>query len=292
MIVATALFAAMGACVKLASADYGTFEIVSYRAGVGVLTIGVWALWTGRTLKTQHRRDHALRASVGVTSLALWFYAIGHLPLPTAMTLNYTSPLFIAAIAVGAAALGHSHRVDLRLLATIGIGFLGVLIMLQPSMTSSQTVPAAIGLLSGAISALAYMMVRRLGQLGEPEWRTVFYFSLAGLLVGVLGTSLFGTAHQPDGRGLLLLTSVGVLATLAQLAMTRAFGRGKTMLSASLQYLGIVHSSLIGLVFFDDHPPLSSYLGIAMIVGGGVIATTLTARQPARRDAPQGATPA
>jgi S-adenosylmethionine uptake transporter len=130
------------------------------------------------------------------------------------------------------------------------------------------------------LSAIAYWYVRRLGQLGEPEWRTVFYFALAGTVLGLGGTLLLGfSAHTP--RGIALLFGVGITATLAQLAMTRAYAYGHTLVVANLQFAAVVMATLLGIVVFGDHIPLLGWLGIAVIIASGVMSTVLIARHRA-----------
>src|SRR4051812_44275903 len=96
MVFASFLFASMGVCVKLASAHYGTGEIVLYRSLIGVLILGVHAVRQGGTLRTSVPAMHLWRSLSGVTALCLWFYAIGKLPIATAVTLNYSSSVWMA----------------------------------------------------------------------------------------------------------------------------------------------------------------------------------------------------
>lgn len=122
--------------------------------------------------------------------------------------------------------------------------------------------------------------MRELGQLGEPEWRTVFYFSLTGMLLGLAGSLVTGfTTHTWEG-GVLLL-GVGVSALLAQLAMTRAYGSVHTLLVANLQYSAIVFASILGVALFGDRIPVIGWIGIAVIIASGVAASTFTARRRA-----------
>ena len=131
-----------------------------------------------------------------------------------------------------------------------------------------------IGLVSGMFTALAYVEVRQLGQLGEPEGRIVFYFSGVGLVCGLVWMLITGVStHTWYGAGLLL--AIGILATLGQTSMTRAYKRGNTLLTANLQYAGIVFSSLWGILVWNDKLNWISWLGMALIVASG-IATTLT----------------
>ena len=137
-------------------------------------------------------------------------------------------------------------------------------------------------------TALAYVEVRQLGQLGEPEGRIVFYFSAVGLVCGLVWMLFTGVSpHTWHSAGLLL--AIGILATLGQTSMTRAYKRGNTLLTANLQYAGIVFSSLWGILVWSDKLNWISWLGMALIVASG-IATTLT-RARATDKHPTPATP-
>jgi S-adenosylmethionine uptake transporter len=279
MLVASLLFAIMGGCVKLAAAQYGIAEIVLYRSLIGCVALGAFARWQGLSLATPVPWMHLRRGAAGTVALSLWFFATTLLPLGTAMTLNYASSLYVAALVV-VAAIGAGRRVHWPLAATVLIGFGGVLMVLQPSINPDQAVAGLAGLASGLLSAVAYWHVKELGKRGEPEWRTVFWFTLTGLLLGLAGSLLSGfSAHTT--RGVALLLAIGVTATLAQLAMTRAYGAGRTLLTANLQYSAIVFATLIGVVFFADRIPLIGWIGIATIIGSGVLATLITARAAA-----------
>lgn len=276
MLVASLLFAIMGACVKLAAAQYSIAEIVLYRSLLGCLGLALFVRARGLTLATRVPWMHLRRGAVGTISLSLWFFATTLLPLGTAMTLNYASSLYLAAFVVFAAMLA-GRRVNWALATTVLIGFGGVIMVLQPSINPEQAVAGIAGLASGVLSAAAYWHVKELGKLGEPEWRTVFYFTLAGVVLGLLGALLTGfSSHTP--LGIALLVAIGLTATLAQLAMTRAYGAGRTLLTANLQYSAIVFASLLGVLMFADHIPLIGWLGIATIIGSGVLATLFTAR--------------
>src|SRR2546427_250937 len=80
------------------------------------------------------------------------------------------------------------------------------------------------------------------GRVGDPDYRVVFYFSIGGVVAGAALATIGGNWHAHTLHGLALLLSVGVLATVAQLMMTRAYGTGRTLVNASLQYLGIAYS--------------------------------------------------
>lgn len=281
MLFAAFSFSLMGVGVKLASETYTTGEIVFYRSVIGVAIMWLLLSSGGHSIRTPHMATHIKRSVFGVTALLLWFTSITLLPLATAMTLNYMSPVWIALIlGAGAALAGNGAGADRKLIVAILMSFGGVICLLQPSVGKDQLTGGMIGLISGVFTALAYVEVRQLGQLGEPEGRIVFYFSLVGAVVGLAWMLYSGvTPHTWRGAGLLL--AIGVLATLGQTSMTRAYKRGNTLLTANLQYAGIVFSSLWGMLIWSDRLNWLSWAGMALIVGSGIATTLTRARETA-----------
>jgi len=275
MLFAAFSFSLMGVGVKLASEFYTTGEIVFYRSLIGVTIMWIMLASQGISVRTPHMVTHIKRSLFGVTALLLWFTSITLLPLATAMTLNYMSPVWIALILGASAALaGTAGAADKKLIGAILLSFAGVICLLQPSVGKDQLTGGMIGLISGMFTALAYVEVRQLGQLGEPEGRIVFYFSAVGLVCGLVWM-LYSGMSPLTWHGVGLLLAIGILATLGQTTMTRAYKRGNTLLTANLQYAGIVFSSLWGTMVWDDKLNWISWLGMALIVASG-IATTLT----------------
>jgi len=123
-----------------------------------------------------------------------------------------------------------------------------------------------------------YLQITALGRSGEPEERIVFYFSIAGLVVGASWMVLRG-AHAHSARGLMLLIAIGLLATVAQVMMTRAYRIGHTLTNACLQYLAIVFTCILGVMVFDDPVTWMALAGMALIVVAGLAATVLRSRQ-------------
>lgn len=277
MVGASFLFATMGVCVKLASATYTAGEIVFYRGLVGALVITGLTRWRGGSLRTPVPAMHFWRSAVGVGSLMLWFYAIGTLPLATAMTLNYMSSVWMALFLIGGAVLLGSARVDGRLVATVLVGFAGVALVLRPTIDDRQLWHGLAGLVSGMLAALAYLQVTALGRAGEPESRIVFYFSLGSVVAGAATMGVHG-ASAHTATGLALLLAIGTLATVAQMMMTRAYAIGRTLSNASLQYLGIVFAFVYGVLLFDDPVTWMALAGMALIVAASIAATLLRAR--------------
>jgi S-adenosylmethionine uptake transporter len=282
MVGASLLFATMSVCVKLASVWYSSSELVMYRSLVGMVFIAVLCRVQGQSLKTSVPGMHAWRAFVGVASLAGWFYAITGLPLATAITLNYTSSLWMALFLIGGSVLLGGARIDQRLLVAVALGFVGVAFILRPTMEREQLWFGIIGLASGVIAALAYLQVASLGRVGEPEARIVFYFSVGGVVAG-LAMALYGEGLHPHThwQGPLLLIAIGVLATVAQLLMTRAYAVGKPLVNACLQYLGIVFSFLYGVLLFDDPVTWTAVVGMTLVILAGIGAALLRQQKAA-----------
>jgi S-adenosylmethionine uptake transporter len=281
MLLASLFFAGMGVCIKFASAHFNSFEIVAYRGVVGMVFLLVFTRTRGVSLRTAVPMMHFWRSVVGTIALTSWFVAIAALPLATAVTLNYMSSVWIAAFLLGGALLTQGrHAPILRqgpLFLTVLAGFAGVAMMLRPTLNEDQAVGALVGLLSGVFSAFAYLQVAALARAGEPESRTVFYFSVGAVIAGLLGMLFMGASPLRWPTALWLLP-IGLLAVFGQLCMTRAYARGATMVVANLQYTGIVFAALFGLTIFGDQLPLIGWLGMALIIASGILATVLRSR--------------
>jgi len=280
MVLASFFFATMAVGIKIASGSFSLFELVFYRGLVSMIFMGLILRTRGTPLATPVPLMHAWRSIIGVFSLSAWFYAIGHLPLATAMTLNYMSGVWVAAFVVGGAMLYGKSTGQGPLMATVLAGFAGVVMMLRPTLDQNQLFAGLIGLLSGLGASMAYLQVTALGKVGEPEGRTVFYFSIGTTLVGLVGAGVNGFTpwNTVTWQAAAWLIPMGVLASLGQWSMTRAFSRGSTLLVANLQYSGIVFAAFYSLLLFGDRIPLVGWAGMALIVSSGIAATVLRTR--------------
>ncbi len=280
MVLASLFFSSMSVCVKFAATHFNTFELVCYRGAIGALIMMVACHRKGISLKTPVPKMHLWRSVVGVISLAAWFYAIAYLPLATAMTLNYMSGVWVAAFLVGSTVWAGSlknARQQIPVALTVLVGFVGVVMILRPTIEQNQIFAGLVGVSSGVIAAMAYLQVAALGREGEPVERTVFYFSLGATVTGALSMLVTGTSEWVWPQAWLLLP-IGILAAMGQWCMTRAYNDGATMVVANLQYSGIVFSAFFGLFLFGDQIPFIGWAGICVIVLSGIAATALRAR--------------
>lgn len=280
MVLGAFFFSLMAVGIKYAAQSFSTMEILFYRGLVALVFMGTVLRLRRVDWRTSVPLLHVSRSAAGVFAMGTWFYAIAHLPLATAMTLNYTSSMWIAAFVVGGAVLyGNSQRQG-PLLATVLMGFVGVLMALRPTLDHTQLFAGLVGLMSGMGAALAYMQVTALAKAGEPEERIVFYFSVGTTLIGLVGMAATGITAWSDVhvRDAAWLIPIGVLASLGQWSLTRAYRQGATLVVANLQYSGIVFASLFSVTLFEDHIPPLGWLGIALIVLSGILATVLRTR--------------
>lgn len=281
MLLAALGFALMGALVKLGATKFSSSELVFYRSLFGLITVSLYLRSQKLSLATPVLFKQMSRALVGFASLVLFFYAIAHLPLATAMTLNYTSPLFLALLSPFLL----QEPLKRTLLLALIIGFIGVSLLLKPTLNSGNAMAGSLGLLSGLGAAWAYVHVKQLGQINEPDTRTVFYFTLvstvlAGLwmlmapqLHGLDGISseLLSGFHRLNWQDMPLLIGLGATATVAQLAMTRAYRTGDTLVVASLAYTTVVLASLFGVFWWGEQLSIGDCLAISLIVLSGLI---------------------
>jgi drug/metabolite transporter (DMT)-like permease len=283
MLAASLFFASMAVCVKIASAWFNPAELVFWRGLIGMAIMGLWARSRRVPLATRYLPMHAWRSLIGVLSLGAWFYALAGLPLATAMTLNYMSSVWIAAFLVGGALVTWNPRSGALparqgpLALTVLAGFAGVVLMLRPTIEQNQVFAGVVGLMSGLLSALAYMQVMALGRIGEPEVRTVFYFAAGSALAGGAAMAVTGVSPWDWGHALWLLP-MALLASLGQWCMTRAYSHGATLVVANLQYSGIVFGALYSVMLFGESMPWIGWGGMALIVASGIAATVLRAR--------------
>jgi S-adenosylmethionine uptake transporter len=276
----------MSVCIKFASDHFHTFELVFYRGVIGIFLMVAICRKQQVALRTPIPLMHVWRSVIGVSSLTAWFYAIAHLPLATAMTLNYMSGIWVAAFLVGGTlVMGRAQNMARQgpVVLTVIAGFAGVVMILRPTIEQNQLFAGVIGLLSGLGAALAYIQVAALGRLGEPEARTVLYFSIGTTLTGAVAMLFVGPSAWVWPHAWWLLP-IGLLAALGQLSMTKAYSSGATLVVANLQYSGIVFAALYGLFLFGDQIPLIGWAGMALIIASGVAATALRnrARPPAQ----------
>ncbi len=278
MLLAGASFALMGVWVKLAAQWFSSVELVFYRSVFGlVVVLGMLTLHQGPRAMARvfgpHLMLHLRRGLVGFVALATFFYSLTMLPVSVAITLNYTSPLFLTLLMP----LWLKESIRPAQYAAVALGFAGVVLLLRPWEAHGDLTAGLIGLFSGLMAGVAYVHVRALGRLQEPEWRTVFWFAAVSCAGGALFASVQGW-HSDIRPHLTLLLVLGLTATVGQLAMTRAYRRGRTAVVAAFSYSTVVFSSLLDVIIWQEDIMATAWAGMAITVVAGVWAATLNIR--------------
>ncbi|CAM3734419.1 EamA domain-containing protein [Bordetella sputigena] len=275
MLLASLMFAIMGSCVKLATEHEASLsQVVLFRGLPSVILLLAWARAGRHSIIPSSWKPHLWRNLAGVSSMWLGFYGLAHLPLATATSLSYTSPLFIAAWMLG---WGGAQRDIVRILS-VALGFLGVIAVLRPSIGHDQWLAALLGLTSGGTAAVAMMQIRELGRIGEPEWRTVLFFSCTVCITSVIGLGSEGWG-KADLQGYIALTGIGLSGLFGQLAVTRAFGLGSALLTAALQYTTIIFAAVLGMAFWRENLDNIAWAGMGLIIAAGLLSIWRTMRE-------------
>ena len=229
-------------------------------------------------MRTPYLWGHIKLSVLGTLSVALWFYAIGKMTFGTCMTLIYTTPLFMAANFTILAFM-RRERAPWVLILSILVGFTGVTVVLQPSFNQGELIPALVCLFVSFIDLLVYWQMKELGNLKEPSWRIVFYFTIFGTVFGALGAVVFdGGMHVPTGMTIVGILGMGACATLGQICTTRSYAYGNMLLSSCLGFSAIPFSALISYFLFGEAQSVVALVGMSLIIAAGMTASVSTKR--------------
>lgn len=270
-------FSTMGVFVKLGSSSFTTAELMFYRALIAILILLAIVRPNKQALLVTGpiMRRHFLRSMCGAISMMMGTYAMAHLPLPTAVTLQNTAPLFLMVMIT----LLHKTLPQRMQALSIALGFAGVILLLRPTLSSDSWFAGSMGLLAGMFTAGSMFNIRELGKFGEPEWRTVFYFLLTSTVMSGLWILFQPYAMTPlNWSNLGLVLAMGIGASIGQMTITRAYSKGKSMVVASLSYLIVAFTSFYGVLIWNDKLPPLSYVAMALIAGAGILSALRSGR--------------
>ena len=277
MLIASFTFAIMGAFAKLASEHMSSLEVVFFRNLAGVILVGI-AIWK-RPLINKGGKPWLLffRGFMGFIAVLAFFYNIAHISLGDAMTFSKASPIFTAIFAW----LFLAEKLSLKAWGAIGIGFIGILLITQPSGIGF-TKYDALGIFSGIGAALAYTSIRELKDYYDT--RTIV---LSFMGVGTVGPIilffvssyvkveeldfLLGEFVMPQGIVWFYVVSMGIFATISQLLMTKAYGETKAGIVGAVSYTNIIFSIAVGVLLGDSFPGMLTSAGIVLIIFAGIL---------------------
>ncbi len=264
---AMACMAVLAALVK-ACAERGApvLEIVFFRNAFAFIPVllYVWKTTGFGVLKTRRLGGHATRAGVGLVGMVCGFTAVSMLPLTESTALSFASPLFMTALS----ALILKEAVGAHRWGAVIVGFMGVLIMIRPDPSHMANMGAAFGLLGALGAAGAMIAIRQIART-EPGPTIVFYFTLAGMLLG-LASLPFGGWTIPDRTTLLMLVATGLIGGTGQLLLTEALRRAPVAVVAPFDYTQLVWACIIGYLVWDEIPRAATVAGALVVAASGV----------------------
>lgn len=266
-VLAAAAFALMAAGVKEASTLVRSELIVFFRSAVGLLVLLPWLLRHGSgAIRTQRLGGHLWRAAFGVCAMYAFFYALAHLHLAEAILLTYSTPLFIPFIAWA----WIQEPPPPVIFPAIALGLLGIVLIARPEAGLAMSPASAAGVLSGICAAAAMVSIRRIADT-EPAPRVVFYFSALSTLIAAV--PLTWSWSPLTVHVMALLVAIGVLATLGQLCLTRAYALAPAARIGAFTYIAVVFGGLLGWALWGERPDAASAAGMALVVACCLLAS-------------------
>ncbi len=262
MIVSCIAFASMWVLIRYASRSVHAFEIVFFRNAIGTLVLVPMLLRNKGLLRVDRFSIHIRRATSGFIATMGTFYAVAHAPLATALSINYTAPLFATAGAV--ILLGETIRV--RRIAALVVGFVGMLVVVRPG-----ALPMTPGVVAAMVSAVstAFSIIAVRALVKSDDSRAVAAWSFILMTIPSLVVASFVWTWPPLATWPLLL-AIGVAAAIGQLSMSRAFALAEA--SAILPYdfvrFGLV--TVAGIALFGERYDTLTLVGGALILASTI----------------------
>ena len=263
MLLASVAFGSGSALVKWTAGQAGVATVIFGRSLVITLTLLTWSQLRGASLYVGNRRRMLWRCTVGLSAMTCYFYAVQQIPLSNAVTLQYTAPLFVALFS-GAML---RERVSSLVYGCIALSFVGTVLIVSPSLRSVD-IDALVALISGVLSAFAYLAVRGLRTSATPDG-VVFWFALFCTLATLpLAASELPRLALPE---VLAITGVGICAGVGQTGMTRAYQAARAAYIGAFSYATVLVGGIYGWLLFHQTLVWGDALGAALIVGSGAL---------------------
>ena len=268
MLAGVASFACMDAIGKWAVRDFSVFQVLLVRSAVAAAILLLLAPYFGgrEVLRTRQPASHVLRSLCSTVAFLLFFASVRVLPLADAIAVEFGGPFIVVALSVPF--LG--ERVGRRRWIAVAVGFLGMLLVAQPTGRGFR--PEALLVLLASLSySLMMVLTRWMAERSGGQERTftflVYTFGVQGL-VGFLGAP---AAWEPmSGFDVALTAAMGVFTLGGHLGVTAAFQRAPASVVAPFEYTALVWATIFGLLFFGDFPGPMVWMGVAVIVGAGL----------------------
>jgi drug/metabolite transporter (DMT)-like permease len=260
MLGSTMAFGMMAVLIRLATAHVPTQEVAFFRNAFGLLALLPILLRHGHApLRTRQLPRYLVRSVIGLGSMLCGFWALGHLPLTQAVSLSYSTPLFVTI----AAALWLGETVRMRRWGAVILGFIGVLVIVRPG--SADFSPGTlIAVLAAVLSALVAIQIKQLTRIDGAD--TVVFYTYVFWVPLSLVPALFVWVW-PSGIAWLWLVATGVFGTLGQLLWTRALRLGEVSALTPISFMQLPLVAVFGWWLFDESLDRWTVVGVAIILG-------------------------
>lgn len=267
MLLGMAAFAGNDAIGKWLVADYGVAQVILLRSLAAGLLMAPLIMRGGRVLdrirSAPRPRLQALRALCATAEVFCFYLAVSSMPLADVMAFWMAAPIYV--VAISPFLLG--EQVGRRTWVAVAIGFVGVLILLAPSLQISGA-----GVFFALLGTAAFAAMMVLGRsLRETTDRDLVLFQLAAAALAGLALAPFDWQPVQSGGDLALLFLLGVVATAAHMLVTRALKLADASVVAPLQYSLLVWGAAFGFLVFGDVPAPAMLGGAFLIVVSGLV---------------------
>ena len=278
MLLATFLFACMNALVKFVP-DIPAVEIVFFRSAVSLVMSYLVLKSQKAYIWGNNRKLLIARGLTGAVALVLYFMLLQQIPLATAITLQFLSPIFTAILGV---ALLH-ERVRSWQWIFFALSFGGMLVI-NGFDARISTVHLLMGIVAAVGSGAAYTIIRKLNY-SEHPLVIVLYFPLVTLPL----TGVYSAFHwvMPSGWDWAFLLGVGILTQFAQYFMTKAYQAEEVSKVANLNYLSIIYALSFGFIFFGETFNFMTYVGMGLVIVGVILNVWYRQRITPTKEKPQ-----
>ena len=269
MVVAVGFFALMDAVLKALSARYPVLQIATLRALTGLPLVLAYISWrrAWHTVWLIRWPLHLLRGGLGIAMLSLFTTGVRELPLSATYTLFFIAPLLITMLSVPVL----KERVPAAHWWAIGLGFVGVLIALQPRGKDLQEGLITAGGLAVLGAATCYAVAAIVGRLSSrtdsTESMILWMMVFVALGAGALAAPNWLSVAWSDAP---LLVALGLTGFGGQLAITEAFRHGQASAVAPFEYTALAWGVGLDWVVWQTLPESHTWLGAAIIIGSGV----------------------
>ncbi len=277
MLFASLLFAIMGAFAKELSSSMSSLEVVFFRNVFGVILISI-SIYK-KPLDQIGGKPFLLffRGMIGFIAVLFFFYMIANISLAQAMTFSKTSTIFTAIFAY----FFVQEKLGIKGWIGIFIGFIGILFITNFD-GSSLSKTDYLGILSGIGAGLAYTSIRELRKYYDSRAIVLSFMGIGtiGPVILMIIASFYENKDldfilapfiMPSSSSLLLICSLGIVATFAQIYMTKAYSNAKAGIIGTISYSNIVFSIILGMFLGDSFPNIWILLGISLIIISGIL---------------------